>query len=1759
MMIQEQRLSWLASKRGWHPQPILEQETLTSGGMKQNMRKGEGVTMQRRNCFSRVKAAAPGLFLIFLFIYYNSNLLPAPPGNNSGEAGKSGRHFILLLDSKVAVGNISRTDNASTGDDFFNLLENSLGKKTYHMSGEKHNDTDLGALGYKSYEQGRDIVSIVLHHFPAKGGSSTNVDKNSAYFYTFPEIIFIEKFLDSKKELSEFLKNKFKHDKTFQYAMSPEKLANAEEIVLPYLCDKHNSDGYKKNSNYAERFRKLEEYTINDIIIISIYEKARENKPLEPDEKWQQFNDNFEYKRIKRDQSNKEKNIVIDYFSVKPRHKKDISILAANKDGKYPLERYAQRSSGLPLHYWQGESGLAGLAQGYRWQWAGETASGGIQWQEADETAGQGTTLYLAKKASQVYIKSAYIKENNSVKVPESNGERTIKIYYRMVINDFKPGGNLQYPFKYSPAIEVKPITYQLREVEKYAPGFPWLKSAGKIDEKDLEERLLTLKLKELSAGTAATNSRAVALRELLGVYAGIIALLFVLYLFFYRDPKIKFDIKPVEEVPVDFSRENREIKDLADLEWQNTRKWLAAFKKRKTFDVNLEVEWDDKPGGRNVNLDPHRLLSVERMFDRRARKESALPLKWDEEGCFQLVLPGVCVGDKFKILIDTDAVQDLTPGDKEEKEMETVLLAPTFNMISAVFTKNEKPVSLEKRTTSLKPSLNFIFKPETGTPELHVQHVENEENINFTYDREHEKYTIPYSNLRLQQALFKVTVKNKCTHQYSRPGRMELSYKVFQENALRDGPGSIFYLLSSPQWDPEKILPQTRDITLLYGEERDFYFFINFKDILENPTIPVNFRIQVLEDGNPVRDGDKNITVTGAVERTEALICFTGENEPVYPAERHRYTGILNADKELVINEDSEDEISLAYRFPEQGRLSILSGKPTLLFALELRNSCITHTGWYKWDICALQMIPNEYISLEKTGPQQAIYYKIYRGTKKVEDKKDANAQVEFYLDHKTARLKKYEISFELTFVLDLVFCPAGEENGKISRKRIFIKAVIEGRHNVAPDYLVIDFGTSAIAVERRNRTGDGGEQEKTHRMEFQSPKDHLESKNGLMPSVINLNENEIIGSHRFVSLPAKKSMWSIEPGKLVSSLKMRILNGDDKIELPANFSYINEYGIKCTGTDKNRNACTCNQEERQNCKRIKEDGVTCAGDHIDLKGLLLSAYRNLKQNYLNPCEEIRGYKRLIITHPNLYNNSHIEFLKQVLYHAFVDPGENIYDRNIILVSESDASLYYYLQKIAEEKEPEKPGNIMVIDIGGGTLDISLAKVEWDNKGNIPTAVEITRKDGVGYAGEELDKAIALQVHQLLLRYGNQVGSYREVESISPAVTPEDDIKEQIFRSLEEGREDTRPKFEVDVKETPAPAVEDYYFKYINRIAAPREETGKNEYSRDLIQAMMDFKYEYILAFKENMGTDASPHEAVGICLGGNGTTRGLCDIKAATLPLDFKIGGKTVKTSIESGSDGNLYLKLKRADWLSLPYLARFKELFITKIDSFFDNNKKNIPGNLLVALSGRTSLWPDIQSAVQDYLGIKPKLVSKHKSNTKEKGLKMKQAVADGALQKIATWGYLPFRDIPQIGKPALRYQTGPNFYNPECWTVTTLDKDNPVKIDLGSSDVFYLGIKTSLDFVPFMGANYFERKLYCKEKMEVTIYVEEYKENETDDKAEWEFFIGSDKYKKKRLLIEHGAVKYPFLSLRGTNWPIKNPQLPEVEPGEFDERV
>ncbi|UCH97901.1 MAG: hypothetical protein JSV88_13890, partial [Candidatus Aminicenantes bacterium] len=484
--------------------------------------------MQRRNCFRRVNIAALGFFLVFLFIFNNSSVLSASTDNSNGKTGKRGRHFIVLLDSKVAVEKIFKKSSQSKSGDFFGLLKDALEKNPYNSKpGEKDNDNDLDALDYKTYKEGRDIVSIVLHHFSSKGY------KNPPYFYTFTDIILIERFLEAKSALIDSLKRKFRYYKTFIDPMSPEKIANAEEIVLPYLCARHN--GYKKDSSYMKAFREFEKYTIEDIVIISIYEKTRENKTSVPKKEWEEFNNHFEYKHIKTNQPDDDKNIIVDYISVKPRHKEDFPILKVDKEREYQLERFAKRSP--VLHYWRGESGLAGLPegyrlQGYRLQWSGGPAPGDIHWKDIKDIIDEKASLYLAENDSQVYIQSAYIKENESNKARESDNEGNAKIYYRIVINDYNPGGDLKYPFKYSPAMEIKSITYQLQEQEKYAPGFPWIRSVGYVNEEDLEVILVNRKnLPGLSAAEAVEIFKRQALIKLSAVYAGIIVVLFVFYL----------------------------------------------------------------------------------------------------------------------------------------------------------------------------------------------------------------------------------------------------------------------------------------------------------------------------------------------------------------------------------------------------------------------------------------------------------------------------------------------------------------------------------------------------------------------------------------------------------------------------------------------------------------------------------------------------------------------------------------------------------------------------------------------------------------------------------------------------------------------------------------------------------------------------------------------------------------------------------------------------------------------------------------------------------------------------------------------------------------------------------------------------------------------------------------------------------------------------------------------------------------------------
>jgi hypothetical protein len=1731
---------------------------------------GKGDIKQMRKYLLTIKMFTR-VCLVFLLIF---NLGDSPfVHGQTPETRGTNRHFILLVDStKAVIKNIFQDNRGRINDDFFELLNKTLETDPYTVdTAAPHKKGD-----YEVFIEGKDLVSFVLYHFPLEQAAGK-------YFITSENAALIKDFTGAKKSLGDFSNRQFRSFKTLHPETDARKIA--EEMVLPFLSNE--LDEYMKKG----RYREFEKTVVDNIVIISIYDGGNKkiHSQLFPGE-WKKFNTCFNYVDINGDQTHfrysggnlepvtqsRPDEIYVDYIVVKPNGQDNFVSLEVTD--KNTLERISKKSNKEPVLFRKGKSGIAFQKGQYtcHLEWSAAPMEGKFAWQPVEPRFAENNYLSFDENYANVYIK----KEAGDTLLPFEK-----EIYYRLVITDYKKKHkDINYPFSYSPAAVVKSTVYTSREWRGdegdfpayYTFKIPWeIAAAGIITDRQLKEIHKKTDRDELSDVEASRSSENSALRQRFLFLSVVFAVLLAAAVTLTRKPKIGLAVDQIlTELPVDFSRENQGKQTLAALELRNTRKWLLKFKQEKKFNLALKLTGSFKsksPTGK-VDYDFDRLLAIEKI---REGEETGQYLRRQADGFYRVEFPGVSAGEKFKILLNADAVKDLH-GETGEKKAAEVIFELIMAVEAARFIKKQKPgpIPVKKESRALTRYFKFIFTPEKGKVEVYVMPVEEPEGErepgDFKLNPDHETLTIPFSIHHPARELFKLVIKNESRHHFSSPFNGELVHKIFERNTLLDSGKKIFYLStvstvsSGDQWDEGGILPQKQEIRLAYGEEKGVSVYIKFPDIPENPDAPRDFRIQVqvLEDGDAIKSGNLPVSVTGAVERTEALVGFIDEKGvTVEPTDKN--IKILDKTRALMINDDSEDRVAVEFRFPGQGRMVIMENEPTLLFTLKLGNSCITRSGWYEWEIPTVQLVENDRVQLKKgVLADKAVYYKIYRGSRKIEDQAHSGAEIEFYLDNEKVKVKDYEVSAEVNFSLLLDFYSKGKEKGKTGSKQVDIKAVVQGSHYVAHDYLVIDFGTSAIAVEKRSRGNGGMDQENTYRVKFESPRDHLESKDGLLPSIINLNRNKIIGSHSFVSLPAEKNLKAIDPDILVSSLKLHILEGNDRIEFPGGFSYINRDGVACTGRDKNRKTCSAINNGGMNCERLNKDELSCTGDYIDLHNLMVSAYRNLKQNYLNPRKEIRGYKRLVITHPNLYGSPHIEFLKRVLCDAFVDKDKNIYEQNIVPVSESDAALYKYLQNRARENTRRDAEKIMLIDIGGGTLDISLAKVEWKETGtgNIPARIEVKKKDGAAFAGDVLDKAIALQVHRILLQYEAQQSQRPQPgadDSLRTAAADNDltseDEREAWLRKMdaEAGTGILKPDNGANRNQSK--------FSYQKKIAAADIEISDEEDREKLIQAMLEFKLEHILKFKEDMGA-ASPEREVNICLGKNGD---LCLLdNAERMQLRIKSRERPINTEIQI-DNGILYLTLKRKDWLELDYLQRFEKLFIDKINSFYDSDMKAVPGEFIVVLSGRTSLWPPISRVLEskECLGVKPVYIDHH-SQGSGNALALKQAVAEGALQKVVTWNHIPFTGISEIGDPAVRYQTGPDPADKDSWAVEILDKTGPKPIDLSNSAYFYLGTKTSMGFVPFRENYFFDRDRFCKEKMAITIHMKEVEAQDKDGGKkvkDREFFIQSDIYDKppyKRLSIEPGEMKYRFL-IRGKYWPLNDPRLPDVNPENFDE--
>ncbi|MBK8540754.1 MAG: hypothetical protein IPL60_12235 [Ardenticatenia bacterium] len=219
--------------------------------------------------------------------------------------------------------------------------------------------------------------------------------------------------------------------------------------------------------------------------------------------------------------------------------------------------------------------------------------------------------------------------------------------------------------------------------------------------------------------------------------------------------------------------------------------------------------------------------------------------------------------------------------------------------------------------------------------------------------------------------------------------------------------------------------------------------------------------------------------------------------------------------------------------------------------------------------------------------------------------------------------------------------------------------------------------------------------------------------------------------GEAGFVSLPAtSKQLFGVDPeeapGRIIYSLKSWIGMSSDWIKLEGRIEFENKHG------------------ERESSHLVPLDETVESGLRA-----LNDAYLNQRMvTGSSSVQQVTGAHRIVMTCPNTFTPNQRDRLREIVFQAFKSDVLPLRDR-IQLMSESDAvAVYYCLERSARPVGIER---ILVYDFGAGTLDCSLITVDWAVKTYHPESWIVEARTGVPVAGNHLDSIIARISHDML------------------------------------------------------------------------------------------------------------------------------------------------------------------------------------------------------------------------------------------------------------------------------------------------------------------------------------------------------------------------------------------------------------------------
>ncbi|MBR3830414.1 MAG: Hsp70 family protein [Muribaculaceae bacterium] len=158
---------------------------------------------------------------------------------------------------------------------------------------------------------------------------------------------------------------------------------------------------------------------------------------------------------------------------------------------------------------------------------------------------------------------------------------------------------------------------------------------------------------------------------------------------------------------------------------------------------------------------------------------------------------------------------------------------------------------------------------------------------------------------------------------------------------------------------------------------------------------------------------------------------------------------------------------------------------------------------------------------------------------------------------------------------------------------------------------------------------------------------------------------------------------------------------------------------------------------------KRTFPDGILLNGkeyswDEIKPEDILNYTYRDIFSR-ISP-EECGKVRKLIVTYPNTYSPNSLEWLKQLIIGRNNEEKifKNLSERNLHFIPESDSVVAYYIDKSMRAGNGKPKENVVIYDMGAGTLDLSYLTINMDvvNGRRIKKST-IEKRIGIPIAGE--------------------------------------------------------------------------------------------------------------------------------------------------------------------------------------------------------------------------------------------------------------------------------------------------------------------------------------------------------------------------------------------------------------------------------------